>query len=86
MTLYVGLKSVPSLFLSRTVQDPCASSPCSSLADCKVLGPLKYECTCKDGYQGDGEICQPINPCIQNNGGCPEKSTLCIYKGPGRVR
>ncbi|XP_059572069.1 stabilin-1 isoform X2 [Alligator mississippiensis] len=66
------------------VQDPCASSPCSSLADCKVLGPLKYECTCKDGYQGDGEICQPINPCIQNNGGCPEKSTLCIYKGPGR--
>ncbi|XP_074862088.1 stabilin-1 isoform X2 [Carettochelys insculpta] len=66
-------------------QDPCASSPCSSLAVCKVLGPGKYECTCKEGYHGDGMVCQLINPCVNNNGGCPENSTLCIYKAPGKV-
>uniref|UniRef100_A0A452HVZ6 Uncharacterized protein n=1 Tax=Gopherus agassizii TaxID=38772 RepID=A0A452HVZ6_9SAUR len=66
-------------------QDPCTSSPCSSLAVCKALSPEKYECTCKDGYHGDGKICQPINPCIINNGGCPENTTICIYKGPGKV-
>uniref|UniRef100_A0A8C3P8H3 Stabilin 1 n=1 Tax=Chrysemys picta bellii TaxID=8478 RepID=A0A8C3P8H3_CHRPI len=66
-------------------QDPCTSSPCSPLAVCKALRPGKYECTCKDGYHGDGKICQPINPCIINNGGCPENSTVCIYKSPGKV-
>uniref|UniRef100_A0A8C8VGW1 Stabilin 1 n=1 Tax=Pelusios castaneus TaxID=367368 RepID=A0A8C8VGW1_9SAUR len=66
------------------VQDPCASSPCSSSAVCKTLRQGKYECTCKDGYQGDGKICQPINPCVDNNGGCPENSTICNYKGPGK--
>nr|XP_023955738.1 stabilin-1 isoform X4 [Chrysemys picta bellii] len=65
-------------------QDPCTSSPCSPLAVCKALRPGKYECTCKDGYHGDGKICQPINPCIINNGGCPENSTVCIYKSPGK--
>uniref|UniRef100_A0A8B9PAF4 Stabilin 1 n=1 Tax=Apteryx owenii TaxID=8824 RepID=A0A8B9PAF4_APTOW len=67
------------------VEDPCASSPCSPSAVCKVLGPGKYECTCKGGFQGDGKICQPINPCVDNNGGCPENSTLCVYKSPGEA-
>uniref|UniRef100_A0A8C3K8R3 Stabilin 1 n=1 Tax=Calidris pygmaea TaxID=425635 RepID=A0A8C3K8R3_9CHAR len=66
-------------------QDPCAASPCSPFAVCKVLGPRKYQCTCKEGYQGDGKICQPINPCVDNNGGCPESSTICVYKRPGEV-
>ncbi|XP_075795497.1 stabilin-1 isoform X2 [Pelodiscus sinensis] len=65
-------------------QDLCASSPCSPLAVCKTLQPGKYDCTCKDGYQGDGKICQPINPCVNNNGGCPENSTNCIYQGPNK--
>uniref|UniRef100_A0A8C3BMF8 Stabilin 1 n=1 Tax=Cairina moschata TaxID=8855 RepID=A0A8C3BMF8_CAIMO len=67
-------------------QDPCASSPCSPLAVCNVLSPQKYQCTCKEGFQGDGKICQPINPCVDNNGGCAENSTICIYKRPGEVR
>ncbi|NXY91212.1 STAB1 protein, partial [Alcedo cyanopectus] len=67
-------------------QDPCAPSPCSPFAVCKVLGPQKYQCTCKEGFQGDGKICQPINPCVDNNGGCPENSTICIYRRPGEVR
>ncbi|XP_052535240.1 stabilin-1 [Tympanuchus pallidicinctus] len=66
-------------------QDPCTSSPCSPFAVCKFLGPRKYECTCREGYQGDGRVCQPINPCVDNNGGCPETSTNCIYNGPGKA-
>uniref|UniRef100_A0A803V533 Stabilin 1 n=1 Tax=Ficedula albicollis TaxID=59894 RepID=A0A803V533_FICAL len=67
-------------------QDPCAPSPCSPFAVCKVLGPRTYECTCKEGFQGDGKICQPINPCVDRNGGCPENSTICVYRRPGEVR
>uniref|UniRef100_A0A8B9GLU5 Stabilin 1 n=1 Tax=Amazona collaria TaxID=241587 RepID=A0A8B9GLU5_9PSIT len=67
-------------------EDPCAASPCSPFAVCKVLGPRKYQCTCKEGFQGDGKICQPINPCVENNGGCPENSTVCVYRRPGEVR
>ncbi|KAL8212363.1 UNVERIFIED_CONTAM: hypothetical protein K2H54_044639 [Gekko kuhli] len=65
-------------------QDPCRSSPCSSFAVCKTLGPTKYECTCKYGYQGDGRICQPINPCVDNNGDCPENTTNCKFLSPGK--
>ncbi|XP_015276350.1 PREDICTED: stabilin-1 [Gekko japonicus] len=65
-------------------QDPCRSSPCSSFAVCKTLGPTKYECTCKYGYQGDGRICQPINPCVDNNGDCPENTTNCRFLSPGK--
>lgn len=67
-------------------QDPCAPSPCSPFAVCKVLGLRKYQCTCKEGFQGDGKICQPINPCVESNGGCPENSTICVYRRPGEVR
>lgn len=66
-------------------QDPCSPSPCSPFAECKVLGSRSYECTCKEGFQGDGKICQPINPCVDNNGGCPENSTVCLYRRPGEV-
>lgn len=67
-------------------QDPCTPSPCSPFAVCKVLGSRTYECTCKEGFQGDGKICQPINPCVDSNGGCPENSTICVYRRPGEVR
>uniref|UniRef100_A0A8C7EAD1 Stabilin 1 n=1 Tax=Nothoprocta perdicaria TaxID=30464 RepID=A0A8C7EAD1_NOTPE len=70
---------------SCQAEDPCASSPCSPSAVCKVLRPGKYECACKAGFQGDGKICQAINPCVDNNGGCPENSTVCIYKRPGEA-
>ncbi|XP_066469618.1 stabilin-1 [Tiliqua scincoides] len=65
-------------------QNPCHSSPCSSFAVCKTTGPTKYECTCNEGYQGDGRVCQPINPCVNNNGGCPENSTICKFLSAGK--
>lgn len=67
-------------------QDPCTPSPCSPFAACKALGSRAYQCTCKEGFQGDGKICQPINPCVDSNGGCPENSTICLYRRPGEVR
>uniref|UniRef100_A0A8C3H2Z2 Uncharacterized protein n=1 Tax=Corvus moneduloides TaxID=1196302 RepID=A0A8C3H2Z2_CORMO len=67
-------------------QDPCTPSPCSPFAACKALGSQAYQCTCKEGFQGDGKICQPINPCVDSNGGCPENSTICVYRRPGEVR
>ena len=34
------------------------SEPCSLYADCvDLIGSAKYECTCKDGYEGDGQTC-----------------------------
>ncbi|XP_053809782.1 stabilin-1 [Vidua chalybeata] len=66
-------------------EDPCSPSPCSPFAVCKVLGSRTYECTCKEGFQGDGKICQPINPCVDSNGGCPENSTICVYRRPGEA-
>uniref|UniRef100_A0A8D0L3G4 EGF-like domain-containing protein n=1 Tax=Sphenodon punctatus TaxID=8508 RepID=A0A8D0L3G4_SPHPU len=40
-------------------------------------------CNCLPGYSGDGvNICIPINPCHENNGGCSPFAS-CKYTGPG---
>lgn len=53
-------------------------------AECSTLGS-KIRCTCKPGYEGDGRICVPKNPCNDNNGGCPFNSTYCVFEGPDKV-
>ncbi|XP_041446960.1 stabilin-1-like [Xenopus laevis] len=65
-------------------QNPCKPSPCSIFATCTNGGPRKFTCTCKEGYFGDGKICSPVNPCSLNYGGCPENSTKCVYRTPGK--
>uniref|UniRef100_A0A8C9RKG4 Stabilin 1 n=1 Tax=Scleropages formosus TaxID=113540 RepID=A0A8C9RKG4_SCLFO len=47
---------------------------------------LNYRCKCKDGYQGNGMLCTPVNPCDTDNGGCPANSTSCVYVSPGKSR
>ena len=42
-------------------------------------------CTCLPGYHGDGYVCDPVNPCQIDNGGCPDQSTRCINDSPGKV-
>ncbi|KAM8930744.1 stabilin-1 [Pelodytes ibericus] len=64
--------------------DPCKPSPCSTNALCTVLRPRQHKCTCKDGYYGDGVTCTVFNPCVINNGGCPENSTRCLFRSPGK--
>ncbi|KAJ7316744.1 hypothetical protein JRQ81_002906, partial [Phrynocephalus forsythii] len=65
-------------------QDPCSSSLCSPFAVCKAVGQTKHTCTCKEGYQGDGQLCQVVNPCLNNNGICPDNSTICRFEGAGK--
>jgi len=37
------------------------------------------------GYEGDGFICTPVDPCQTDAGGCPMDSTKCVYTAPGKV-
>lgn len=63
----------------------CSQRDCDANAQCsKEASNIK--CTCKPGYDGDGKICIPKNPCLVNNGGCPANSTVCVFKGPDKVR
>lgn len=72
-------------FSALAAPDPCQPSPCSSLAQCSVSPTGQAQCRCPKDYHGDGTVCLPQDPCNTNNGGCPSNSTVCQYKGPGKV-
>lgn len=57
---------------------------CDVNAQCSLKGS-KISCACKPDYMGDGKVCVPRNPCLENNGGCPINSTVCVFKGPNKV-
>ncbi|XP_027134621.1 stabilin-1 isoform X2 [Larimichthys crocea] len=61
----------------------CSARDCDVNAQCSSQG-AKVSCVCKAGYEGDGRICVPKNPCSENNGGCPVNSTICVFKGPNK--
>uniref|UniRef100_A0A3Q4HAZ7 Stabilin 1 n=1 Tax=Neolamprologus brichardi TaxID=32507 RepID=A0A3Q4HAZ7_NEOBR len=61
----------------------CSQRDCDVNAQCSSRG-LKVSCACKPGYLGDGKICIPQNPCLDNNGGCPLNSTVCVFKGANK--
>ncbi|XP_017560296.1 stabilin-1 isoform X1 [Pygocentrus nattereri] len=63
----------------------CSPNVCDENAVCSYKAG-QFQCACKAGYEGDGKICTPVNPCSQNNGGCPSNSTVCEYKGPGKAK
>uniref|UniRef100_A0A3B4H8E6 Stabilin 1 n=1 Tax=Pundamilia nyererei TaxID=303518 RepID=A0A3B4H8E6_9CICH len=69
----------------KTPQNKCVCSQrdCDVNAQCSSRG-LKVSCACKPGYLGDGKICIPQNPCLDNNGGCPLNSTVCVFKGANK--
>uniref|UniRef100_I3IVA2 Stabilin 1 n=1 Tax=Oreochromis niloticus TaxID=8128 RepID=I3IVA2_ORENI len=69
----------------KTPQNKCVCSQrdCDVNAQCSSRG-LKVSCVCKPGYLGDGKICIPQNPCLDNNGGCPLNSTVCVFKGANK--
>ncbi|XP_013870779.1 stabilin-1 [Austrofundulus limnaeus] len=61
----------------------CTSTDCDINAQCSLKGS-KMACACKPDYEGDGRVCVPKNPCLQNNGGCPINSTVCVFRGPNK--
>lgn len=67
---------------------PCNSDGlmehCHIHAFCTYLG-INTVCICRDGYEGDGHSCSPINLCLTSHrGGCAVEAE-CVYNGPGNV-
>ncbi|XP_062584614.1 stabilin-2-like [Saccostrea cucullata] len=70
---------------SFTAVDVCAKGKheCSENATCTFLGPSKYNCSCLEGFRGDGYVCTPIDPCRDFYGGCNFTTSICTYRSPG---
>lgn len=62
----------------------CSAKDCDVNAQCSSKGS-KVSCSCKQGYEGNGKVCIPINPCSKANGLCPFNSTYCVFNGPNKV-
>ncbi|TMS19741.1 Stabilin-1, partial [Larimichthys crocea] len=67
---------------------PCNSDGlqehCHIHAYCTHTG-LNTKCVCRDGYDGDGHSCSPINPCLKSNRGDCDTNAQCVYAGPGNA-
>ncbi|XP_064160250.1 stabilin-1 [Anguilla rostrata] len=72
--------------VGRICTGVCSKNTCDPNAECAYLGARNFQCKCKEGYEGDGRVCIPVNPCSTDNGGCPTNSTICVYTGPGKSR
>ncbi|KAM9757987.1 LOW QUALITY PROTEIN: stabilin-1 [Menidia menidia] len=62
----------------------CYPKDCHPNAGCSSVGTATVGCACLHGYHGDGRVCVPQNPCLENQGGCPPNSTVCRFRGPKR--
>ncbi|TSM44109.1 Stabilin-1 [Bagarius yarrelli] len=70
-----------------TAPDLCSeyNGGCHEQADC-TQSEINVICTCKSGYSGDGNVCSPINACVEEtNGGCSDFAN-CIFIGPNERR
>lgn len=66
-------------------RDECSSwpAPCSALVPCfNTLGSF-YCGACPTGWQGNGYICEDINECEINNGGCSVAPPVECVNTPG---
>ncbi|XP_029947461.1 stabilin-1 [Salarias fasciatus] len=67
---------------------PCNSDGmmehCHIHAYCTHNG-LNNICACRDGYEGDGHSCTPINLCLKSSRGGCDTNAECTYVGPGNV-
>ncbi|WP_395239429.1 EGF domain-containing protein, partial [Salmonella sp. s54412] len=55
---------------------------CHELATCKDTGPATYQCTCNEGYVGDGKTCREIQICGTPKDDCHQFAT-CRDTGSG---
>jgi Tol biopolymer transport system component len=53
---------------------------CHAQANCSLDGGA-VQCTCLDGYAGDGFECTDVDECAENNGGCGENATCANAPG-----
>lgn len=65
---------------------PCQVDECAlGTHNCDVNAictdtPGGFVCTCDEGFEGDGTVCQEINECVQNPGLCGDNS-ICTKEG-----
>ena len=50
-----------------------------------MTGPGANNCTCQDGFRGDGVVCVAIDPCQEKGAGYCHSNAECRYIGPGQV-
>ncbi|NP_001182543.1 stabilin-1 precursor [Danio rerio] len=76
---------LPGNKFGQACLDVCPEGTCGINAKC-LSKDDKYNCECKEGFEGDGKHCIPINPCKTNNGDCPVTSTTCELISPGKSK
>ncbi|XP_039733881.1 stabilin-2 [Pteropus medius] len=61
----------------------CAALLCPQNSRCSPSSEdeTKLECKCLPSYKGNGQFCEPINPCLQN---ICHPHARCTYLGPNR--
>uniref|UniRef100_A0A8C5P065 Stabilin 2 n=1 Tax=Jaculus jaculus TaxID=51337 RepID=A0A8C5P065_JACJA len=61
----------------------CAALLCPETSRCSPSNEdkTKLECKCLPNYEGNGQSCQPINPCLQN---ICHPHAHCTYLGPNQ--
>ncbi|XP_041945198.1 stabilin-1 isoform X2 [Alosa sapidissima] len=69
------------------------ATPCNSdgvFEHCHINAYCSYSgsntiCVCRQGYEGDGHSCTPVNLCLKPiRGGC-DSNAQCVYIGPGNI-
>ncbi|XP_036916668.1 cubilin [Sturnira hondurensis] len=80
-----GWTSPPNSLACTLDRDECSlwPEPCSALVQCFNTPGSFYCGACPTGWQGNGYVCQDINECEINNGGCSVAPPVQCVNTPG---
>jgi len=59
---------------SKLLRTTCETETCHKNAECSIQGG-RVNCTCKDGYSGDGKSCKDIDECEEGTHTCGANAT-----------